>query len=440
MKINKILAAFMLCAAVFTACNTKNPPVVGPGGDDDKKDTTVVVPDTTAPDTIGWNIPAEVLTVAQARDIASNLESGATSNAKYYIMGWVKKLHSKHADGITNYGNAQFYIEDVKGANSSDDFLAYQVYGPNGEKLTSADQVVVGDFVVLYGEITNYNGTYETVGKGAAYIWKSTNALINGGGSDQGADTDPVEVTGDGTRTNPYTATDIISLNNTKTGNYWVKAYIVGQVPGKAISAAEFAAPFTPSTDTTTFGTNIIIAASVTETDYTKCVPVQLPAGVIRNALNLPENPDNLGKEVLLYGSLEKYFGQAGAKSISYAEFEGNKIGVDPDVEQVEPTATKATVAEFIAAEESTSVYYELTGTIGGTINTTYGNFDLTDETGTVYVYGLTKAFIAVGSTKNDKSYSSLGLVAGDNITIRGYRGSYNGKVEVCGAYFVKKN
>ena len=98
------------------------------------------------------------------------------------------------------------------------------------------------------------------------------------------------------------------------------------------------------------------------------------------------------------------------------------------------------TIAEFIAAEESTSVYYELTGTIGATINTTYGNFDLTDETGTVYVYGLTKTFIAVGSTKNEKSYSSLGLVAGDNITIRGYRGSYNGKVEVCGAYFVKKN
>ena len=434
MKYNHLFAAMLLLiATTFAACN-ENPPVVGPDGG--KKDS-IPTTDTTSvvPDTIGWNIPAEVLTVAQARDIASNLESEATSNAQYYIMGWVKKLHNKHADGITNYGNASFYIEDVKGANSSDDFLAYQVYGPNGDKLTSVDQVAVGDFVVIYGQITNYNGTYETVGKGASYIWKSTNALINGGST-----VEPTELTGDGTRTNPYTAADVITLNNTKTGEHWVKAYIVGQIPGKAISAAEFAAPFTPSTDSTTFGTNLIIAASATETDPSKCVPVQLPTGAIRDTLNLPEHPENLGKEVLLYGSLEKYFSQPGVKSISYAEFDNNKIGIDPDVEQQEPTATKVSIAEFIAAEESTSVYYELTGTICGTINATYGNFNLADATDTVYVYGLTKEFIAVGSTKNDKSFSSLGLAAGDNITLRGFRGSYQGKIEVMGAYFVKKN
>lgn len=102
------------------------------------------------------------------------------------------------------------------------------------------------------------------------------------------------------------------------------------------------------------------------------------------------------------------------------------------------PEATAVTVAEFLAAPESKDVYYELTGTIGGSINETYGNFDLTDETGTVYVYGLTAKYIAGGT--NDKSYASLGLKAGDNITIRGYRGSYKDKVEVMGAFFVKKN
>ncbi len=434
MKHNHFIAAMLLLIATTFAACFQNPPVVGPGGDE--KTDSVPTSDTTsvAPDTIGWNIPAAVLTVAQARDIASNLESGATSNVPYYIMGWVKKIHSKHTEGVTEHGNALFYMEDVKGANSTDDFLAYQVYGPNGTKLTNVDQVAVGDFVVLYGKITNYKNTYETVGDGAAYIWKSTNPLISG------STVDPAELTGDGTRTNPYTATDVITLNNTKTGECWVKAYIVGQIPSKAIKDAEFAAPFTPSTDTTTFGTNIIIAASATEADYTKCVPVALPSGPIRNALNLPENVDMLGKEVLIYGSLEKYFSVAGIKAPSYAEVGETKIGIDPDVEQVEPEAKVATVAEFIAAPESTTDYYELTGTIGGSINTTYGNFDLTDATGTVYVHGLTKSFIAVGSTKNDKSYASLGLAAGDNITIRGFRGSYQGKIEVMGAYFVKKN
>ena len=131
------------------------------------------------PDTIGWNIPTEAITVAQAREICMALESGSNTGSKYYVMGYVKKLHNNHASYITGYGNAQFYIEDVKGANSADDFMAYQVYGPNSKKLTNPNEVAVGDFVVIYGALTNYNGTYETVGKGAAYIWKSTNPLLN---------------------------------------------------------------------------------------------------------------------------------------------------------------------------------------------------------------------------------------------------------------------
>lgn len=98
----------------------------------------------------------------------------------------------------------------------------------------------------------------------------------------------------------------------------------------------------------------------------------------------------------------------------------------------------KVTVAEFNAAAESDTQKYQLTGTIGGTINSTYGNFDLTDDSGTVYVYGLTATDNGYG-TKNDKSYASLGLNAGDKITIIGYRGSYGDKIEVVYAYFVSK-
>ncbi|MBR0239771.1 MAG: hypothetical protein IJQ52_01405 [Bacteroidales bacterium] len=97
-----------------------------------------------------------------------------------------------------------------------------------------------------------------------------------------------------------------------------------------------------------------------------------------------------------------------------------------------------ATIEQFNAAAESDTQVYELVGTIDGTINTTYGNFDLTDATGTVYVYGLTSTNLGYGA-KNDKSYSSLGLVAGDNIKIHGYRGSYNNKIEVVYAWFIEK-
>ena len=103
------------------------------------------------------------------------------------------------------------------------------------------------------------------------------------------------------------------------------------------------------------------------------------------------------------------------------------------DVEQA--GAIKAvTVAEFLAAAEGTSLY-ELTGVVKNIKNTTYGNFDIVDATGSVYVYGLTNNG-AIGS--NDKKFASLGINEGDKVTIVGTRASYNGTAQVGGtAYLV---
>ena len=99
-------------------------------------------------------------------------------------------------------------------------------------------------------------------------------------------------------------------------------------------------------------------------------------------------------------------------------------------------TIQQATIADFLAASESEDVYYELTGRMSNITNTTYGNFDLIDATGTVYVYGLT----ATMQISNDRSFASLGLAEGDVITIRGTRASYSGTAQVGGpAYFVSK-
>lgn len=442
MKLNKLFAAFMLIAAtVFVGCEPQNPPG-GPGnGQGGNEDTTVVTPG--APDTIGWNIPAECLTIAEANAICAQLESGATTGTKYYVKGWVKKLANGHADGISKFNNALFYMVDEQG-NTEEDFYAYQVYGLDGAKITNPDGVAVGDYVVIYGELTNYNGTYETVGKGAAYIWKSTNPALGGNGNTG----NPTEVVGDGSMENPYTANDVLLLNNSNAGDYWVKAYIVGQINGKSISGAEFDAPFSGSSNddgsVNNYNTNILIANSADEANSGNCVPVQLPSGALRTGLNLVQNPDLDGVEVLIYGSLEAYFGAAGIKNPSYAKVGDKEFGVNPNVEQKEPTAKVVTIKEFIDAPEYTEslVYYELTGVISGLSAggnaVIYGNFDLTDETGTVYVYGLDKAFTAVGNTRADKSFGELGLKDGDKITLRGLRGSYNGKIEVMGAYFVK--
>lgn len=102
--------------------------------------------------------------------------------------------------------------------------------------------------------------------------------------------------------------------------------------------------------------------------------------------------------------------------------------------EYSEPDAIEhITVAAFLEKSVSATTYYELTGKISNISNSTYGNFDLTDETGTVYVYGLT----ATKVSSNDKSFSSLGLREGDVVTLHGTR-DYHEKDQVGGpAYYI---
>ena len=110
-------------------------------------------------------------------------------------------------------------------------------------------------------------------------------------------------------------------------------------------------------------------------------------------------------------------------------EVEINQAG-DPNKKPAE--IAKITVAQFNAAEETDAVFYELTGSIASISNAYYGNFYLEDETGSVYVYGL---YDSKGG--NYGAFEKYGLNQGDIITIRGYRGSYNGLIEVMGGYYV---
>lgn len=100
--------------------------------------------------------------------------------------------------------------------------------------------------------------------------------------------------------------------------------------------------------------------------------------------------------------------------------------GGSSSAEPVTPPSniTDVTVAEFNEKPVSTSDWYRLSGTVGGPVNMTYGNFDLIDETGKVYVYGIS----------NWSEYSSI-FAEGGTVTVVGQRGDYNGKIEVLEAY-----
>ncbi len=131
-------------------------------------------------------------------------------------------------------------------------------------------------------------------------------------------------LTGDGTRENPYTAQDVITMNTqTSDGNkYWVKDYIVGFVD------ADYVYVFTSAAGDVK--TNIILSSNVDPTTADECIPIQLPAGAVRDGLNLADNPGNYKQEVLIYGTLEKYFQVAAVKNVTYAEINGNSYGIEP--------------------------------------------------------------------------------------------------------------
>ena len=113
------------------------------------------------------------------------------------------------------------------------------------------------------------------------------------------------------------------------------------------------------------------------------------------------------------------------------------KIAVG-EIDATIPVIQTAVIEEITIAEFLNKVvgdtYYRLTGTVTNLVNDTYGNFTLVDETGEVYVYGLTKNKV----TTNDKSFGSLGIVEGDIVTLEGKRAAYNDTPQVGGpAYHI---
>ena len=161
-------------------------------------------------------------------------------------------------------------------------------------------------------------------------------------------------------------------------------------------------------------------------------------------------NPFAVGDRVVVYGYLQNYKGNTPEMTRTSEGVAPQLVtvngkvpgGTTPDPTPGEkPELKKVTIADFLAASVSTTVWYELTGTIIDIANTTYGNFTLKDETGEVYVYGLVENYVTSG---NDQSFSKIGLAVGDNITIGTLRSEYNGTAQAGGstvaAFFVSKN
>lgn len=211
--------------------------------------------------------------------------------------------------------------------------------------------------------------------------------------------------------------------------------------------ASLIASPYTPVVTPLESGKNLTVEVSVDGQNWGAVAFTTMPDGNWTYAIapfTLPADADKLFVRFSGYKAdtttplpSTEYQYQAALRFDDFRLVEGgegpvvdfnNAAGGGGNTEPSE--AVVATVEQFLAAAEDDTLY-ELTGVISNVTNTTYGNFDLTDATGTVLIYGL------CGPNGEQKYWAASGAKAGDTITVRTVRSSYNGTAQGKNAIFV---
>lgn len=142
---------------------------------------------------------------------------------------------------------------------------------------------------------------------------KSITVMAGQAGGD--TPTPPGPGTGSGTIDDPYDVTSGISLQGQNV-TAWVSGYIVGAVKSgdshntvHSNEDIDWVAPFGRAT-------NVLIADDPTCNEVANCIIVKMPSGSdLRSQVNLVDNPDNLGKQLKVNGTLKNAFGQSGLDS-----------------------------------------------------------------------------------------------------------------------------
>ncbi len=119
------------------------------------------------------NTPETAYTVAKALEL---IEAGEGLDAKVYVKGIISSINSVDTG---EWGNATYNISD--NGEEENVLVIYRGYylGANDNKFTSADQIKVGDKVVVFGKLVNYNGTKEMNSGSYIYSQNDKTASVN---------------------------------------------------------------------------------------------------------------------------------------------------------------------------------------------------------------------------------------------------------------------
>ena len=386
----------------FTACEDVPMPYDMPG--------TASKTDEPTPLLVGDGTVENPYSVASALYL---ITEGKITEDNVYVEGIISKIDEIDTG---TYGNAIYYISDD--GTTTNQLEVFHGYFLNKAKFKSGTEIKVGDKVIVYGQLVYYNQRTPEFTQGN-YIYS-----LNG---QAGGDTPTGETIG--SLDNPKTCAEALALINAladgaeSDGNAYVK--------GKVVKVT------TNQTNFEKYGNlNYWISDDGSETNQ-----IQVYSGDGLNGEKFKSITDiGPGDEVVVFGKLYKYVKDGkmtpeinkGNYLVKYTKGSGGGGGETPSTD-----AKKVTVAEFNAAEVNDNVWYQLTGTVENLKDgDQYGNFDLKDETGSVYVYGLLSE--KGGEKKKFQDLAAAkGIKNGSKITIIGTRGVHNDKIEVMNAYFV---
>lgn len=448
-KIFLSMLAFTMAAFTFTSCEDVPEPYEIPGNngggnttvegvyiDQDFSKSLGDFKSVGTNENISWGIDYSSACITGYKDYNGDGTKENQAGVTYLVSPEVDLTNSTEAYVSINHAinyekadiNANNSVLISKDYNGDVNTATWEALAYNTDGLGSSFTFVTKK-VAIPAEYVNgkvYIALRHTCSASQSSTWEVKSVSVK-----EGTVEDETPETGDNSKEKPYTVAYAIANNS---GNAWVKGYIVGWIEGQVLAeGAKF-------NGNSSVKTNILIADDANETDLSKCMPVQLPTGTVRNALNLQDNPNNYKQEVILYGSLEKYFGAAGLKSVSeYVLNNGGGNEEQPPVEEGTPSGDgtvdnpfNSVAANQLAASlgngETTDNDYYIKGkvvSIKENFTTQYGNatFYISDNGKSDNQFYVFRALYL----NNEKYTSGDVLSVGDEVVVCGKLTNYMG-------------
>lgn len=346
----------------------------------------------------------------------------------------------------TTYGN--WYLTDETGT-----ITIYGTLDKNGKKQNFLSLgIEVGDIVTVEGPKKTYGTTIELVDVTVVKIVKSLIKVV---------ETDPADATapleGGEVKFNLECKGNGVSVEIPENAKEWLSIVRIsgGATPEVVFKAAPNAggdrsAEITFKTydakgvEYTAVATlnqkGAIIAASVAQFKAAEVGNNQYRLTGVVTQLDAKGNPyirDYSDMEPVLVYRPEGFTGKVGdiitvvGKRAEYKGVAQVGNGVVEDIKSV----TEVSIADFLAKEDNSNVYYMVTGTVDEIKNAIYGNINISADGSTLYLYGTHPGWGATGDAAKN-FLATIGLAVGDKITVIGAKSTYKGDVQMKNAIY----